>query len=294
MNDPRPPPLVPAAPREVTLEVLGLRLAARAWGPDSGPPVLALHGWLDNAASFDCLAPLLPEVRLLALDFPGHGWSEHVPASASYDPASWLGLPFLIADQQGWGKFSLLGHSMGAAISALCAGALPERIERLTLVEGIGPLVTRDEDAPVRMREYIERERRPHRPHPLYAAREAAVARLSAAVPGLSLDGARRLVERGTREVEGGFVWRADPRLRVPTAYSFTEPRVHAFLRRIAAPTQLFVALDGWIAPTEWLAGRTAQIPQLERIDLPGSHHVHMDRPLAVADAIRKSFGLPA
>ncbi|HQC73883.1 MAG TPA: alpha/beta hydrolase, partial [Candidatus Competibacteraceae bacterium] len=56
-----------------------LRLAARAWGPADGLPVLAVHGWLDNAASFDALAPLLPELRLVALDLPGHGHSAHRP-----------------------------------------------------------------------------------------------------------------------------------------------------------------------------------------------------------------------
>ena len=42
-------------------EVHGLRLAGLAWGDPASPPVLCLHGWLDNAASFDALASLLPD-----------------------------------------------------------------------------------------------------------------------------------------------------------------------------------------------------------------------------------------
>ena len=36
-------------------------------------PLVALHGWLDNAASYDGLAPLLPLARydLISLDLPG-------------------------------------------------------------------------------------------------------------------------------------------------------------------------------------------------------------------------------
>lgn len=53
---------------ELELQTPWLRLAARAWGPSGGLPVLAVHGWLDNAASFDVLAPLLPGMRLVAVD----------------------------------------------------------------------------------------------------------------------------------------------------------------------------------------------------------------------------------
>ena len=45
---------------------------AKIWGPDDGMPVLALHGWQDNAGTYDTLAPLLPNsIRLICLDFCG-------------------------------------------------------------------------------------------------------------------------------------------------------------------------------------------------------------------------------
>ena len=34
--------------------------SAKSWGNPSGSPILGLHGWLDNAATMDNLAPLLP------------------------------------------------------------------------------------------------------------------------------------------------------------------------------------------------------------------------------------------
>lgn len=44
--------------------------------------IICLHGWLDNAASFNRLAPLLlaahnSPTEIVALDFPGHGLSSH-------------------------------------------------------------------------------------------------------------------------------------------------------------------------------------------------------------------------
>ena len=82
----------------------GVKLVVKSWsnahaGDDAShntitKKVLCLHGWLDNAASFNRLAPLLLEsspssssadeqqeqhqpMEILALDFPGHGLSGH-------------------------------------------------------------------------------------------------------------------------------------------------------------------------------------------------------------------------
>ena len=57
----------------------GLTVATRCWGPKDGVPVLALHGWLDNASSFDLVAPALAAagMRVVAVDLPGHGLSDH-------------------------------------------------------------------------------------------------------------------------------------------------------------------------------------------------------------------------
>ena len=62
---------------EVRLSLPHIELAAHLYGPEEGLPVLALHGWLDNAASFARLAPKLEGLRIVALDFAGHGHSEH-------------------------------------------------------------------------------------------------------------------------------------------------------------------------------------------------------------------------
>src|SRR5258705_5120 len=70
--------------KELSFSVNGLRLTAKTWGDPMSAPTFALHGWLDNANSFDRLAPLLPELDLVALDFAGHGFSSHRPAGVHY------------------------------------------------------------------------------------------------------------------------------------------------------------------------------------------------------------------
>ena len=63
------------------------RLAALSWGRQDAPTWLALHGWLDNAASFSRLAPRLANtlgLRIVAIEFRGHGHSTHAPAGSDY------------------------------------------------------------------------------------------------------------------------------------------------------------------------------------------------------------------
>ena len=127
-------------PREVEYPVAWGRLAGLRLERPGRPRVIALHGWLDNAASFLPLLPHLPELDLLLLDLPGHGRSGHLPAGAEYSLATHLHAVLDAADALGWERFDLLGHSMGAAIAALVAVAVPARVGRLALIETFGPL----------------------------------------------------------------------------------------------------------------------------------------------------------
>src|SRR5690606_7401143 len=65
-----------ATPKDHLLDLNGIEIAVRTWGPEDGVPVLALHGWLDNAASFERLAPLLDGCFVVAPDLVGHGRSD--------------------------------------------------------------------------------------------------------------------------------------------------------------------------------------------------------------------------
>src|SRR5690606_11797491 len=102
-----------------------------------GPRVLALHGWLDNAASFIPLARHLHAIDLVAIDQPGHGRSAHLPTGTDYSFVGAINAILDVADALGWDQFALLGHSMGAGIGSLIAAACPERIERLVAIEAL-------------------------------------------------------------------------------------------------------------------------------------------------------------
>ena len=70
---------------ELTFQVGGLSISAKRWGNGAGRRVLALHGWLDNCASFDFLAQELDEVDLVCIDCIGHGRSDFRPHLGAYN-----------------------------------------------------------------------------------------------------------------------------------------------------------------------------------------------------------------
>lgn len=136
---------------EIRLNLGHIELAAHLFGPADGQPVIALHGWLDNANSFARLAPRLAGLRIVALDLAGHGYSAHRPPGAGYALWDYAHDVLRVAEQMGWERFALLGHSLGAIVSVVLAGSLPERVTRLALIDGVIPPTGGPEDAAERM-----------------------------------------------------------------------------------------------------------------------------------------------
>lgn len=271
---------------EIKIQAGTLQLAARAWGPSDASPVIALHGWLDNAASFDGLAPFLKNVRLIALDLPGHGFSEHLPPGCFYHYIDYLPRVLAAADALGWERFTLLGHSLGAGIATLLAGIVPERITRLALIEGLGPLSMSPAEAPkqfvkaMRAAKTMDRKRFPH-----YATRESAIeARKSGG--HLSHSSAQTLVDRGLVALPNGFTWRSDPRLTLPSVMRLTEEQVLAFMSNISAPTFLIRADSGWPVTENFFEQRLACVSGARMETLSGYHHLHLDEPEPVAELL--------
>jgi pimeloyl-ACP methyl ester carboxylesterase len=272
---------------EITLQAGALRLAARVWGEEGTPRVLALHGWLDNAASFEPLAEALGgRVRLVALELAGHGHSEHRPPGSAYHFVDNLPDVLAAADALGWERFTLLGHSLGAAVAGFTAAAAGERIERLLLLEGLGPLSGAAAEEPVRLHRYLRQHAsQGKRRRRIYPSLDAA-AEQRAGNGDLSHQAARLLAKRGTEQHGEGVSWRHDPRLTFTSPHYYTEEQVLAVLGAIDVPTALLMAEEGLLQQRPTTAGRCAAVADLQVIRLPGGHHFHMERPAAVADAL--------
>lgn len=270
---------------EFAVDIAGVCIAGKRWR--NGPqPLLALHGWLDNAASYDRLAPLLAGADVVALDLAGHGLSYHRTPQGSYN--IWDDLPDIlrVADHLGWQRFHLIGHSRGAMVAALLTAALPERVDSLVLLDGFTPqsvpaAETYDQLGRF-LREHLAEARAPVR----YPDLERALL-VRCRVTGMDAQAARPIVERGTQWVDGRLQWRADPRLQLASAFKLNPVHNELLLERLARHRCLLLLAESGLLPHLREEGGLEQLQSIAHDLLPGGHHFHLEEAApAIADRI--------
>jgi pimeloyl-ACP methyl ester carboxylesterase len=266
--------------------VYGRTMAALSWGEEGQPPLLALHGWLDNAESFSPLAEQLGGFHLLALDLAGHGRSEHRNADGEYN--IWSDLPDIlaVADQLAWSSFYLLGHSRGAIIASLFASAMTDRVRKLVLLDAFAPMGVRPEDCPRQLASYMrDKQRLLDKQSRVFVRPEDAVA--LRAGRGIGPAAADRIVRRNLKPCSGGWQWSTDARLQGASAFKLTPAHNAAIMSALDMPTLILLAEQG-------LSLRGEDVPVTEANTLvetvPGGHHCHMEAAVTVVAQRVRAF----
>ena len=101
-----------------------------------GEPVVLVHGvGLRLEAWAPQIASLAATHRVVAVDLPGHGAS--APIQRGSDLAKFVDWFVTVLDDLGLDSASLAGHSMGALIAGGCAVLVPERVQRVALLNAV-------------------------------------------------------------------------------------------------------------------------------------------------------------
>jgi len=254
------------------------QLSGLSWGHADQPVIIALHGWLDNAASFARMAPFLTEYQVIAPDLPGHGHSNWLGDGGEY--AIWSGVE---AVYDLIGQLSLnhppviLGHSMGSGVGMLLAGAFPEFCRAFIALDALGPIVTPASGAPSQLAQGI-RQRRVRSSavvHSYQSIDDALMARVKNNSE-LSTECIKPVVQRNLQRSNEGLSWRTDPRLRDASKVRLTEEQVAAFCKQITVPSLSVRAEQGLMA-AEIMRSRCAYFSNMTYRELPGHHHFHLD-----------------
>lgn len=142
------PPEVETYPTDAAhrLEVNGVEVHYFDFHPrGSETPMVWVHGYSAGAFEVTYIEDQLgPDRRIIALDLPGHGYSEKPEIEYTLDYyTSFLG-DFM--DELGLDRYILVGHSMGGLIVSTFAAEQPPGLERLILVS---PYVFAGEAGPI-------------------------------------------------------------------------------------------------------------------------------------------------
>ena len=276
-------------PSELTFSTRSGDIAALEWGAGNTNLILALHGWLDNAASFSQLAPILAmqDYHVIAIDFPGHGRSHHRAVGHNYGFIDYL-LDIQPVFDQLTQPFTVVAHSMGAALGSMYVAAYPEAVDKLVLIENLGAIPPYQKgEATENLRNSLDEWRShslEHQRH--YPSINHAVKARQKATP-MPADILRPMIERGLGKTVKGFHWRTDKRLRLGSLVRLDEQQIQEFLADIEVPTQLILAEPLSYAmnyPT--MTARINALSPTQMDKLAGDHHLHMTQADAVADRI--------
>jgi 2-succinyl-6-hydroxy-2,4-cyclohexadiene-1-carboxylate synthase len=233
--------------------------------------VVLLHGFGGTRRAWDGVLAHLPAERYrpLALDLPGHGCEADAPRPITFDGC--------VANvlERSPERFVLAGYSMGGRMALQLALAAPARVERLVLIGVTAGIEDEQERARRRdsdggladdlergsFEQFIER----WRAQPLFAGEPADVSALARADQRRNRPGALAAVLRGVGTGEMAPLWDRLGELEMPVTVVVGDRDV-----KFQEAGRRMVEL----------------IPRAELRVVPGAHHLPLENPQAVAEAV--------
>jgi pimeloyl-ACP methyl ester carboxylesterase len=272
--------------QDLEFPLSNITLRGIGYGDPSKPMILALHGWLDNALSFQPIADYLIDYYIVALDITGHGLSTHRSHGAHYHLIDFAYDLHELVESQDWQSFILMGHSMGGIISTIYASCFPEYVSRLISIESFGPMTKDTQSSPTQLRESILSRLKAQQTDAKHPNSIERTVEARAKVGDIKLESARLLITRNIREENGQLFFTTDRRLRTSSSLRMTEPQAEAFMRNIQCPTLVITGDHGYESMRSILQNRLNWVENLTVAKCEGYHHLHMDNPQPVADKI--------
>ncbi|WP_242413541.1 alpha/beta fold hydrolase [Salinivibrio kushneri] len=267
---------------------------AAAIRPATGlaPTLVFLHGWQDNLASFHSLIPMLPQdYGLLMFDWPGHGLSEHKAGDYHYPFFDYLDSLHQILHQtpcsqsensqsEKTGPVILVGHSLGGLVASCYAASFPASIAGVISIEALGPIVEPEHKITERMAKSLNQRLNSVQKTPRLFDSAMKALQLRASINKVAGQLLMPLVARGIETCSHGVRWRHDPKLGGEPLYRMAPGHGESIIRAIECPVLAIRATDGYPAlRSADAAQRATWFKQLTLIEIPGTHHCHLQQP---------------
>jgi pimeloyl-ACP methyl ester carboxylesterase len=266
----------------------GLTYNVLEWDGPGDLTFVLVHGFADLGYMWHEVAErLAPHGHVIAPDLRGHGDSDWITGGYYHFMDYVADLDDVIA-QLARRRVVLVGHSMGGSVSGYYAGTRPARLSGLALLEGLGPPDMAALDGPARTAAWIDAWKAARSKPNVMPSIEEAVRRLRNHDDRLGEALARRLAEIGTREVEGGLVWKHDPLHRTFGPYPFRIETATKHWRAITCPVVIVDGADSRLTlPAAELERRRAHFASHRHVVVAGAGHaVPRHQPARVAELI--------
>jgi pimeloyl-ACP methyl ester carboxylesterase len=269
----------------------GLRLHFTDWGNPSAPPLILNHGGLDHSRSWDQLAQALRATfHVIAPDLRGHGESDWATGS-SYSLADHVYDLTCLVKSAGFEKVTIIGHSMGGMVSLTYAGAFPDKVSRLVVLDGVTNFSARRvKPVDVRIADWVgDLDKFAQRKIHGYPSVADGAERILTRNQRLTREQAMHLATHGMkRNVDGTYSWKFDPYLRARAPYRLSLEDHMALWSRIQCPTLLVSGSESFL-PDPATAGVISHFRQAELVKIEGAGHwLHHDKPDEVLGVLKK------
>lgn len=294
-------------PNDRTFKTPYGHIAALEWGkPDAPKKILCIHGWLDNAGSFECLIPYIldhkdnaDKYHIIAIDHPGTGLSSHKPSGSEYTSFSTIIEMRRVIKDLEWDKFSLIGHSLGSHLSFLFACIYSHQIESLISIDLEYPIGRGIQNWDAILASSIEESFKYEYTHdddpttnlrvPVYSEGDAIKRLMDGHSNSLTKSSAQILLKRGATKQRWGYTFNRDLRLRTvfvefrpdDAAYmQYLSSFFHSSLLNIRASRSPYKRSDSLRKSYYEIFEKNC--PVFRDVLLDGTHHLHMNTPETV------------
>lgn len=258
--------------------VHGADISYLAWGRVGAPGLVFVHGGAAHAHWWSFLVPLLADsYRIAAIDLSGHGDSGR-RSEGEYRLSTWAAEIMAVADDLGAaGPPVVVGHSMGGFVAIGTAATYGDDLAGIVVLDS--PVSAPDPETDA------ARGGKVFGPLRVYPDLAAALARFRTVpeqahyLPYVI----EHVARHSLREVEGGWSWKYDPDIFVPTRSESRD-----LLQQVRCRVALFRAEHGLVTPEIGAymydcLGRVAPVVEIPE----AGHHLMLDQPLLLLTALR-------
>lgn len=280
------------------------QVSGKWWGARDRQPILCIHGWQDNAGSFDRLIPLLPrEFSYLAIDLPGHGLSSKYPTGMHYY-VFWDGISLIrrIAKYHKWEKVRLIGHSLGGCLSFMYASSFPNDVEKFVSIDIAGPTVRDFKKVAATtgncLEKFLEYEDLAETKIPCYTYDEMIDLVVDAYRGSVDRECVKILMKRGMEPApkhlhKNGYHFARDLRLKVAVMGMFSKDQVLAYAAQITCEVLNIRGKPGMVFDDENVYPAVIDTlrkscKQLVYEEIEGTHHLHLMTPERISAHVSK------